>query len=271
MERSLRVGGLNVRYLEHGEGAPVILLHGASLGSSADVWTRNLAPLAAHRLRVLAPDLPGFGGTDNPEDHSVGYRRRFVLAFMDALAIQLASLVGHSQSGRVAVDLAIGEPQRVAKVVVLGTGSLLPPLPGDSEPLPEGDEGSLSEPTLEESRRLLESNLYRRHLATEDAVALRHRMSLGKNFEAFAARKSSRGARSDKRGETPFEKLATCPAPLLLLYGEEDRGQAARRAALAKELSPQLNLRLVPRCAHLVQWDAADAFAELAGEFLTYK
>ena len=270
MERSLRVGGLNVRYLEHGEGAPAILLHGASLGSSADVWMRNLPTLAAHGLRVIAPDLPGFGGTDNPEDHSVGYRRRFVPAFMDALDIPRASLVGHSQSGRVAVDLAFGEPQRVAKVVVLGTGSLLPPLPGESSPAADGDDGALSEPTLDESRRLLESNLHHRHLATPEAVALRHRMSLGKNFEAFAARKHTRGAKVEKGGEAPWQRLARCPVPLLLLYGEDDRGQAARRAALAKELNPHLDLRLLPRCAHLVQWDAADAFAELAGRFLSF-
>ena len=43
----------------------------------------------------------------------------------------------------------------------------------------------------------------------------------------------------------------------------------ATRTALAKELHPQLDLRLVPRCAHLLQWDAADAFAELAGGFLS--
>jgi pimeloyl-ACP methyl ester carboxylesterase len=268
MERSIRVGGLNVRYLEHGEGAPAILLHGASLGSSADVWARNLAPLAAHRLRVIAPDLPGFGGTDNPEDHSVGYRRRFVPAFMDALELPCAALVGHSQSGRIAVDLAIGEPQRVAKVVVLGTGSLLPQLPGNSQPATEGEEGSLAEPTLDESRRLLESNLYHRGLATEDAVALRHRMSVGKNFEAFAARKSSRGNKADKSGEAPWQRLARCPVPLLLLYGEQDRGDAARRAALARQLNPLLDLLLLPRSAHLVQWDAAEAFAQLAGRFL---
>ncbi len=268
MERSRRVGGLNVRYLEHGEGAPVILLHGASLGSSADVWTRNLPALAAHRLRVIAPDLPGFGGSDNPQDHSVGYRRRFVPAFMDALDIPRASLVGHSQSGRVAVDLAFEAPQRIAKVVVLGTGSLLPPLPGNSGPPAEGEEGATSEPTLDESRRLLESSLYDRHLATQDAVALRHRMSLGKNFESFAARRLSRGAKADKGGEAPWQRLARCPVPLLLLYGENDRGEAARRAALARELSPHLDLRLLPRCAHLVHWDAADTFAGIAGRFL---
>src|SRR5919109_1531657 len=126
-ERSLRVDGLKVRCLEQGRGAAVLLLHGASLGSSADVWTRNLAPLASHGLRVIAPDLPGFGGTDNPTDNSVAYRRRFVPMFMDALKIDRAALVGHSQAGRIALDLAIGEPQRVTKLVILATGSLLPP------------------------------------------------------------------------------------------------------------------------------------------------
>ena len=99
-------------------------------------------------------------------------------------------------------------------------------------------------------------------------MALRHRMSLGRNFEAFTARQHSRGNKAGTGGEAPWQKLARCPVPLLLLYGEDDRGQAARRAALAEELSPQLDLRLLPRCAHLVQWDAADAFAELAGRFL---
>ena len=101
---------------------------------------------------------------------------------------------------------------------MLGTGSLLPPLPGNSESAAEGEEGATSEPTLDESRRLLESNLYHRHLATEDAVALRHRMSLGKNFEAFAARRSARGAKADKGGEAPWQRLARCPRAAASLW-----------------------------------------------------
>lgn len=269
MERATRVDGLSVRYLEHGEGAAVLLLHGASLGSSADVWTRNLAALAAHRLRVVAPDLPGFGGTDNPEDPSVAYRRRFVPAFMDALGIERASLVGHSQSGRVALDLAFSQPQRVAKLVVLGTGSLLPPLPDKEEPAADGEEGQLTEPTPADTRALLEGNLYNRGLITPQALEIRHRMSVGKNFEAFLARKNTPRQKGEKGGEAPWQRVAKCPVPLLLLYGEQDRGQAAKRVALAKQLNPGLDLRLLPNCAHLVQWDAADAFADLAGKFLT--
>ncbi len=57
----ITVDGLNIRYLEEGSGVPAILLHGASLGSSADVFRRNLKELAAGGIRAIAFDLPGFG------------------------------------------------------------------------------------------------------------------------------------------------------------------------------------------------------------------
>src|SRR5205809_4226892 len=143
LPKRIRVDALSVRHFEAGKGAPVLLLHGASLGSSADVWTRNLAPLAAHGLRVIAPDLPGFGGTDNPADVSLSYRKKFILAFMDALKIDRAALVGHSQAGRIALDLVLANPQRITKLVVLATGSLLPPLAEKTEG--DGEEGSSAE------------------------------------------------------------------------------------------------------------------------------
>jgi len=261
LPRRIHADGLSVRYFEAGAGSPVLLLHGASLGSSADVWLRNVASLAAHRLRVIAPDLPGFGGTDNPADVSLSYRKQFILAFMDTLEIERAALVGHSQAGRIALDLALSHPARVSKVVVLATGSLLP-----ERTEAEGEEGGGAEPTLADTRALLESNLYNKALATPEAVDLRHRMSVGKNFQAFLARKSAKGGGG--KGEAPWERVAKCPVPLLMLYGENDRGDAARRARKAKELNPALNLQLLPRCAHLVQWDAADEFARRAGPFL---
>ena len=259
--KRIRVDGLKVRYFEAGEGAPVLLLHGASLGSSADVWARNLVPLAAHRLRVIAPDLPGFGETDNPADVSLSYRRKFVLAFMDALKLERAALVGHSQAGRIALDLALSHPARVSKVVVLATGSLLP-----ERAEAEGEEGGAAEPTLADTRALLESNLYNKALATPAEVELRHAMSVGKNFDAFQARQAAKSGGG--KGGPPWQRVAQCPVPLLMLYGENDRADAARRARKAKELNPALNLQLLPRSAHLLHWDAADEFAQRAGLFL---
>jgi 4,5:9,10-diseco-3-hydroxy-5,9,17-trioxoandrosta-1(10),2-diene-4-oate hydrolase len=270
LENFIEVEGLRTRYLEQGAGPAVLLLHGGSLGSSADVWADSIAAFAQHGLRAIALDLPGFGLSDNPGDHSVAYRQHFVLAFMDALGLDHPSLIGHSQAGAIAVNLAFAEPQRVAKVVVLATGSLLPPLPSaEKQQGPnEGDEGGATEPTLEETRKLLEHNLFNHALITPAILQTRQRMSIGKNFEAFIARKAVPGMKAAKAATPLWRRLVELPVPLLMLYGKQDRASAGDRAALAKQEYPGLKLHVIEGCKHLVQWDAAQEFVELSARFL---
>ncbi|MEE8084215.1 MAG: alpha/beta fold hydrolase, partial [Alphaproteobacteria bacterium] len=129
-DKIVEVEGHSIRYMEDGSGPAVVLFHGASLGSSADVYRRNIGPLAAAGFRVIAFDFPGFGLSDYCEDGSVGLKKRTTLGLMDALGLEKAALVGHSQAGNVAVALGLEQPQRVSHIIVLGTGSLLPPLEG---------------------------------------------------------------------------------------------------------------------------------------------
>src|SRR5215475_11768807 len=98
-DKFVTVDGLRLRYIEQGEGPTVLLLHGASLGSSADVFIRNLAPLAKAGLRAIAYDQPGFGLSDVPADLSPAYRRDSVPKFLDAIGVKKGALVGHSQAG----------------------------------------------------------------------------------------------------------------------------------------------------------------------------
>ena len=265
MERTAEVQGLRVRYFEEGWGPVVLLLHGASLGSSADVWAGNLGDLAAKGFRVIAPDLPGFGMSDNPDDHSVGFRTRFVPAFMDKLAIDRAHIVGHSQSGQIAVRLALSEPGRVGKIVVLGTASMLPPLEGGARD--EGDEGEAEPPSLDEVRRQLSETVFDQSRVTPGAVALRHRMSGGKNFEAFLARRAARGGGKKGDDKPLWQRLDEVKVPMRLVYGKQDRA-AEQRAGLAGERYPNLDLHLIDRCRHLTQWDAPAEFARLVSDFL---
>lgn len=254
-ERFVAVDGLRTRYLEDGQGEVVLLLHGASLGSSADVWTRNLPDFAARGFRAIAPDLPGFGLSDDPRDASLAYRTAFVPLFLDELGIDRAFLIGHSQSGRIGVALAAADPRRFPKIVVLGTASLLPALP-EAPKESEGDEGAEREPSIAETRAALESNLFDRTLATDAEVALRQRMSAGRNFEAFRRRQETKA-----RGGA---KLAEVAVPVRLIYGRQDRSAAARAALLP----PTADIHLLDRAGHLVQWDAQEVFARLASEFL---
>ena len=271
VEQFIEVDGLRTRYLEEGEGQqPVLLLHGASLGSSADVWKRNLEPLAGYGLRVIAFDQPGFGGTDNPEDYSVAYRRRFILQFMDALGIRKAHLVGHSQAGAMAVGLAFEQPDRISRIVVMATGSLLPPLENAKQSgAREGEEGTATEPTFQDTRALLEHNLFNHSLITHAEMQTRHRMSTGKNFQAFLERSHAAQTGGAKEAVPLWPRLDQVGVPMLFIYGKQDRGSAAERAALLKHRYPRLNLHVIDRCKHLVQWDAASQFETLSGRFLS--
>jgi pimeloyl-ACP methyl ester carboxylesterase len=264
-EHFITVDGLRLRVLEEGSGAAVLFLHGASLGSSADMFRRNLAPFAAAGFRAIAFDMPGFGRSDVPQDHSLAYRRALIPKIMDALGLRRAALVGHSQAGAVAVEAALGDPGRISHVVVLGTGSLLPPLPG-AEARPERNVPD-SEPSLDETRAGLEATLFHRDLATPAEVELRHRFSIGRNFQAAKARTTAKEPAAAKSAPL-WQRLTELKVPLLMIYGRQDRANAAERANLLKQKHPELNLHLIDDCKHVVQWDAAAEVGRLAVPFL---
>lgn len=278
-DRYITVDGLRIRYIEEGHGPAVVLLHGASLGSSADVFIRNLRPLAAGGFRVIAFDQPGFGLSDTPADHSASFRRKMILRFIDALGLKTVALVAHSQAGGTAVQLALQDPARYSHVVVLGTGSLLPPL---DKKTGSGREAAVqqrlerrmatNEPTIDDTRKLLEANLFHHDLIVPEELALRHSRSVGKNFEAFVARnadaEAAKAKPKDAVGPALWERLSELRMPLLMIYGKNDRGNAFERATLLKEKSPRTNLHVVDGCKHLVPWDAADEFHRLAVPFL---
>jgi 2-hydroxy-6-oxonona-2,4-dienedioate hydrolase len=281
-DRFVKVDGLNIRYLEEGSGVPAILLHGSSLGSSADVFRRNLHSLGQGGIRAIAPDLPGFGRSDAAEGLSPALRKTFVLRFMDALGLDRAALIGHSSAGSAVVSMALAHPERVSHVIILGTGSLLPPLEtaagkvggrGEAAQARLEERMVRQEPSLDDTRALLEANLFHHELITPEELELRHQNSIGRCFEQFVLRhaetqEQSAGGKS-KDGVPLWQRLTELKMPLLLIYGREDRARAAERATLLRERYPQLDLHFADGCKHLVPWDAAELFHRLAVPFLT--
>ena len=281
-DRFVKVDGYNIRYLEEGSGVPAILLHGSSLGSSADVFRRNLHALGQRGIRAIAVDLPGFGKSDAADGLSAALRKTFVLRFMDALGLKRAALIGHSSAGSGVVSVALEHPERVSHVIILGTGSLLPPLETAAGKVGARGEAAQArleermvrhEPTLEDTRALLEANLFHHELITPEELELRHQNSIGPCFEQFVLRhaetqEQAAGGKS-KEAVPLWQRLTELKMPLLLIYGREDRARAAERATLLRERYPQLDLHFADGCKHLVPWDAAELFHRLAVPFLT--
>jgi pimeloyl-ACP methyl ester carboxylesterase len=280
-DKFVQAGDFRIRYIEEGNGLPVLLLHGASLGSSADVFRRNLGPLAAGGLRPISFDFPGFGLSDYSEEGSQAFKKKIIVAVMDALGLDRVALVGHSQSGNMCIALALEMPERVSHVVILGTGSLLPPLEGGAGKLEGKAQARLesrmakSEPDVADTRKLLEANLFHHELITDEELALRHSRSVGDNFKAFCARQEmTQAAKAVPKGggaNPLWKRLTELKQPLLMIYGREDRARAADRFQMLKEMHPELNMHMAEGCKHLVPWDAADMFHKLAVPFLNGK
>lgn len=127
--REAFAGGASLRFLEGGAGATtVVLLHGR--GNAAITWLPHLAPLAA-RYRVLAPDLPGFGGSSAryPGGGAEAALRFFadpIERWLGETARGPVALVGHSLGGLVALELVLRGAIRVERLVLIGAMGLGP-------------------------------------------------------------------------------------------------------------------------------------------------
>jgi pimeloyl-ACP methyl ester carboxylesterase len=100
--------GAKIHYVEAGNGAPLILIHG--LADDVAVWDSVIPPLAA-KFRVIALDQIGFGRSDKPLlNYRVSTFVDFLDGFMSELKIERASLVGNSLGGWVAASFALAHP-----------------------------------------------------------------------------------------------------------------------------------------------------------------
>lgn len=279
-DKYVSIDGLRIRYIEEGSGIPVFLLHGASLGSSADVFRRNLGPLARAGMRAIAFDFPGYGLSEVGNDLSLAYQTNTVPKLMDALGLKKVALIAHSRSGGQAVQLAGKEPQRYSHVVVLGTGGLLPPLPADVEgrynqvAARVDRQMAETEPKPEDTKKLMQADLFHTELVTPEELALRHSRSIGKAFEIFTKRARSEegaGGSGAQPAVPQWQRMLELKVPVLLIYGREDRAHAGERAELFKKMHPEVNLHIVNGCKHMVPWDAEQEVYRLAIPFILGK
>lgn len=120
------VNGLNIEYSDCGEGDAVVILHG---------WSKEREPYAplsgvvSEGYRAIAPDLPGFGGSDEPpEPWDVDKFADTVVEFIKALGLERVILMGHSYGGRVIIKMASREslPFEISKIILVDAAGVLP-------------------------------------------------------------------------------------------------------------------------------------------------
>lgn len=120
--RTVDVDGARVRVMETGEGEPMLFLHG--WGLSPAVYAGGISRLTAGGVRVIAPALPGFGGSDGLalKDIDLGSYAARMGRLLDVLGIDTPVFVaGHSFGGGVALQLATDRPERVRALTLVNS------------------------------------------------------------------------------------------------------------------------------------------------------
>src|SRR5512133_3839444 len=115
----MEINPVDLYYEEHGQGTPVIFLHGFPFDHT--IW-KPIVPLLKNEARLILPDLRGFGKSPVPDGvYTMRLQAEDIKQLMDKLAIEQAVLVGHSMGGYVALSFAQAYPSRLLGLGLVAT------------------------------------------------------------------------------------------------------------------------------------------------------
>jgi 2-hydroxymuconate-semialdehyde hydrolase len=254
--RRVRTGSFdtNVHDLGRGGGRPLLMIHGSGPGVSAWANWRLALPVLSHKRRVVAPDMVGFGFTDRPAaiTYSMDTWVRQAVDLMDAMDLPQVDLVGNSFGGALALALAIRAPQRVRRLVLMGSV-------GVPFPITRG---------LDEVWGYTPS-IAARHRVDPALAQLRYQASIRPGFqESFSAMFPAPRQRWVDAMASSEADIRALPHETLVLHGREDKVIPLSNSLTLAQWIPNVQLHVFGHCGHWTQIEHADRFNRLVGDFL---
>ena len=239
--------------IRSGVGAPVLLLHG--WGLRGDFWSRVMDGLEGG-FDFIAPDFPGFGSTNAPPvPWGVSDYMEWVIALMDELGVQRASVIGHSFGGRVAIKLAALHPERVEKLVLTDAAGIRP-----KRTLAYHYRVSKFKATRWLSKQLLAPKPVREWAAA--------RVANQGSADYQAASGTVRGSFVRIVNEDLRKYLPRIQAPTLLIWGERDQDTPLADGQLMEKLIPDAGLVVFQGAGHMAYLQQSARFNVIVKTFL---
>ena len=260
-ERFLSSGG-ELSYVDAGEGRPVVLLHG--FPTSSYLWRREI-PLFASRMRVIAPDLLGYGESEKPVgvDLSIRAQAAYVGELLASLDLREAAIVGHDLGGGVAQLLAT---TGLVRSLVLVDSVAFDAWPTEAIRTVQrtGAERQTKEIVERLVRVALEAGIEHPDALTPADVEVFVAPWLADHAAFFRAARALDG--DGLRGVEA--NLRAHGLPVFVIWGEADAFLPASLAERLLDELPGSTVALLPGCGHLVTEDAPTTVGPLILEFL---
>jgi 2-hydroxymuconate-semialdehyde hydrolase len=259
-----RAAGIDTNYHDRGSGFPVLFIHGSGPGVSAWANWRLVIPELAKSHRVIAPDMVGFGFTDRPDrvKYDLDTWVAQAIGLLDMLGLPKAHIVGNSFGGAIALALAIRHPERVERLVLMGSvGVPFPITPGL-------DAVWGYEPSLENMRKLLDIFAYSRELVNDELAQLRYDASIRPGFqESFSAMFPAPRQRWVDAMTSRESDIRALTHETLIIHGRDDKVIPLSNSLTLLEWIDRSQLHVFSRCGHWVQIEHARRFAQLLAGF----
>jgi pimeloyl-ACP methyl ester carboxylesterase len=261
--------GHTTHYLEKGTGEPVILIHGYFYNSC--MWEKNIDVLS-EKFRVFAIDLWGFGySTREPLDYGYPLYEKQICAFMDALGIEKATLIGQSMGGGACLRLAANRRDRVEKLVLVCPAGLPNPYPliASLPTLPGVGELLLRMPGNLSRRITLWNFFYNRKLITDtdfENVTRPHKIK-GSNEVLLRILR----ARFFDTLINEIKSLQDADIPTLIVWGRQDKGIPLEKGIQLNSIIKGSRLEILDRAGHCPHDEQSAKFNRLVLDFLISK
>lgn len=267
--RWAEVGGVRVRYVEMGEGEPLVFVHG--LGGCWENWLEQI-PHFARTHRVVALDLPGFGDSPMPPwEISIEAYGRLVHDFCEQIGLAPCSLVGNSMGGFVAAEASIRERDLVDRLVLVSAAGISHARMRREPAAAAARVATAAAPLL---LRLQEGSIRRPALRIAAFGGVFHRPRRLRPellWEQYHGAIGAPGFLDAVRGLVGYDfldALEDVDDPTLIVWGRNDRVvPAADARGFARRLR---NSRVVifDRCGHVPQMERPVRFNRLLESFL---
>jgi pimeloyl-ACP methyl ester carboxylesterase len=257
-------------------GPPLVLLHG--VGDSALDWQWAM-PTLARTHRVYVPDLPGSGGTIKSDvDYSPAFFTQFLSAFLDALQVKHAAVIGHSLGGLVGLRLALSEPSRVSALGLVASAGLGRKVTYALRSLALPGTGRLAvawgkRPPGAAQRALGRSTLLFARPWRVPRKWLKEQYRLARLPGFLEAQLATVRAQVGLRGqrEVLVDRLAQLEVPTRLVWGTSDRVLPYSQAKEAVSRLQEGSLELISDCGHSPHVEQPERFVSALDRFLKAK
>jgi 2-hydroxymuconate-semialdehyde hydrolase len=261
----ITAAGFKTNLHDYGDGFPLMMIHGSGPGVTAWANWRLVMPELAKSRRIVAPDMLGFGYSERPE--GITYNRelwvKHAVGVLDALGLDQVDLLGNSFGGGIALALALAYPERVRRLILMGSA-------GTPFTLTEGLDAVWGyTPSIDNMRRLLDIFAYDRTLVTDDLAELRYQASIRPGFqEAFSQMFPPPRQNGINELSSPEDKVRLLPHETLILHGREDQVIPLSASLALHEWIKNSQLHVFGCCGHWTQIEHSERFVRLVSDFL---